>query len=209
MKAGHAMDRRNFLRGTGIALAIPFLESQGNQAALAANKSDSNPRRLVCIGNHLGFWPDGFFPTTAGEDYEMSVTLQGIEKHRRDFTVFSNLDHGISGGHSAVHNFLSGVKKTEASGFDDKNMTLDQAAAEFAGSAARYPSIVAGIGEGTNLCWTRSGVRIPPVNNPGKLFQACLSIRMLRHWKPNECVCCIARACSMLCANPPTRWAAH
>lgn len=127
---------------------------------------------MVCVGNHLGFWPGGFFPTTSGEDYKMSQTLKGIEKHRKDFTVFSNLDHGISGGHSAVHNFLSGVKKTEASGFDAKNMTIDQAAAEFAGSAARYPSIVAGIGEGTNLCWTRSGVRIPPVNNPGKLFQA-------------------------------------
>jgi hypothetical protein len=51
-------------------------------------------------------------------------------------------------------------------------MTLDQAAAEFVGSAARYPSIVAGLENGTNLSWNRAGVRIPPVNNPAKLFQA-------------------------------------
>jgi hypothetical protein len=101
-----AVDRRRFLHGTGVALALPFLESR---TARAEEKTDANPRRLVCIGNHLGFWPDGFFPKTAGEDYEMSLTLRGIEKHRQDFTVFSNLDHGISGGHAAVHNFLSGV----------------------------------------------------------------------------------------------------
>ena len=166
------LDRRNLLRGTGVALSLPLLESRRGVAAGGDAQHDARPRRLACIGTHLGFWPDGFFPATTGKDYEMSLTLKGIEKHRREFTVFSNLDHGISGGHSAVHSFLSGVKKTEASGFDAKNMTIDQAAAEFVGSASRFPSIVAGIGEGTDLSWTRAGVRVPPINNPGKLFQA-------------------------------------
>ena len=164
------MERRHFLRGLGVTIAIPTLESL--PSGLLEAREARHPKRLVCIGNHLGFWPSGFFPATGGENYEMSTTLKTIEDHRRDFSVFSNLDHGISGGHGAVHNFLSGVKKTEASGFGAKNMTLDQAAAEFAGSSARYPSIVAGLGEGTSMCWTRSGVRIPPVNNPATLFKA-------------------------------------
>lgn len=166
----HTINRRNVLRGLGITLALPALESLNTGISRAA-KADS-PKRLLCVGSHLGFNPDVFFPQQAGEDYEMSPTLKGIDKHRDDFTVFSNLDHDVSGGHSAVHSFLSGVKKSEAGGFGAKNMTLDQAAAEFVGSAARYPSIVAGLGGGTNLCWTRSGVRIPPVSNPAKLFQA-------------------------------------
>jgi len=74
--------------------------------------------------------------------------------------------------HSEVHSIHSGVKKSEAAGFGAKNMTLDQAAAEHVGSASRYPSIVAGLKDGTDLSWTRSGVRIPPINNPAKLFQA-------------------------------------
>lgn len=167
-KTNQYIDRRHFLRGLGITLALPSLESFGGAAAA----QEVSPKKLFCIGNHLGFWPDGFFPKSAGKDYEMSPTLKGLERHRDDLTVFSNLDHGVSGGHSAVHSFLSGVKKSEASGFGTKNMTIDQAAAEFSGSTARYPSIVAGIGEGTSMCWTRAGVRIPPVNNPGKLFQA-------------------------------------
>ncbi|MEM1295873.1 MAG: DUF1552 domain-containing protein, partial [Verrucomicrobiota bacterium] len=122
----HHPDRRHFLRGLGVTLALPAMESLHSVArATEAPRS----RKLLCVGSHLGLWPEGFFPKTAGEDYEMSLTLKGIESHRNDFTVFSHLDHNSSGGHSGVHNFLSGVKKSEASGFGAKNMTLDQAAA--------------------------------------------------------------------------------
>lgn len=57
-------NRRRFLQGVGIALALPKLES------FAAAATDSAPpRRLVCVGKHLGFYPGNFFPKTAGEDY--------------------------------------------------------------------------------------------------------------------------------------------
>lgn len=169
-QAPYTLNRRNVLRGLGITIALPALESLNTGITRA--EEEAQPKRLVCMGNHLGFYPGYFFPTNEGVDYEMSATLKPLEKHRKDFTVFSNLDHDVNGGHAAVHSFLSGVKKTEASGFGSKNMTLDQAAAEFVGSSARYPSIVAGLGGGTNMCWTRSGVCIPPVNNPATLFKA-------------------------------------
>mgnify|MGYP002043004570 CR=1 FL=1 len=98
--------------------------------------------------------------------------LEQLQEHRDDFTVFSNLDDGMTGGHTGVKAFLSGIRKDESSGFPDKNMTIDQVAAEHVGSATRFPSITAGLGNGTDLCWTRSGVRIPPVNNPARLFEA-------------------------------------
>ncbi|MDG2168276.1 MAG: DUF1552 domain-containing protein [Opitutales bacterium] len=164
------LSRRHFLRGVGLSLALPAFDSL-TTGSLAASLNH-RPRRMICVGNHLGFWPGGFFPKTSGLDYETSLTLGAIDHHRKDFTVFSNLDHELNGGHKAVHAFLSGVKKSEASGFAEKNMTVDQAAAEFAGNAARFPSITAGLGGGTDMCWTRSGVRIPPVSNPSRLFQA-------------------------------------
>ena len=164
------LSRRHFLRGLGFALALPAFESL-NTGSLSASLN-KQPRKMVCVGSHLGFWPGGFFPKNAGLDYETSLTLGAIDEHRRDFTVFSHLDHDLNGGHKAVHGFLSGVKKSEASGFAEKNMTIDQAAAEFVGSAARYPSITAGLAGGTDMCWTRSGVNIPPVNSPARLFEA-------------------------------------
>ncbi len=165
-------DRRRFLQGTGVALALPFLKSHFQLAACASEVKDADPRRLICIGNHLGFWPGGFFPTAAGHDYAISQTLAPLQAHRGDFTVFSHLDHGAKGGHGAVHSFLTGVKKEESAGFPEKNISIDQVAAEHVGSATRYPSITAGIGEGTNMCWNRAGVHLPPVDNPARLFEA-------------------------------------
>ena len=79
--------------------------------------------------------------------------------HRDSLTVFSNLDHGLNGGHGAVQGFLTSIKKEEAAGFPEKNISLDQAAAEFVGSKTRFPSINTGIVHGTDMCWTRAGVQ--------------------------------------------------
>ena len=164
------IDRRHFLRGLGMALALPAFESLN--VGFAVTTPSVTPRRLICIGNHLGFWPGGFFPTAEGRDYAISQTLAPLQAHRGDFTVFSHLDHGAKGGHGAVHSFLTGVKKEESAGFPEKNISIDQVAAEHVGSATRYPSITAGIGEGTNMCWNRAGVNLPPVDNPARLFEA-------------------------------------
>ena len=164
------IDRRHFLRGLGVSLALPAFESLNAGFAAAAPKTD--PRRLICIGNHLGFWPGGFFPAEGGADYTLSKTLAPLREYRSEFTVFSHLDHGVKGGHNAVHAFLTGVKKEESPGFAEKNISIDQVAAEHVGAATRYPSITAGIGEGTDMCWNRAGVHLPPVNNPSYLFEA-------------------------------------
>ena len=98
-------------------------------------------------------------------------TLQPLETHRDDLTVFSHLDHGLNGGHKAVQGFLTSIKQEEAAGFPEKNISLDQAAAEQVGSSTRFPSINTGIVNGTDMCWTRAGVHVPPINNPATLFR--------------------------------------
>ena len=162
----YSIDRRKFLQGMGVTLALPWLES----SMMAA---PTRIKRLVCFGNHLGFYPEAFFPKNSGADFIISPTLKHIEKHRNDFTVFSNLDDGTKGGHAGVHAFLSGgIRKEMAAGFPEKNITIDQVAAEHVGSATRFPSITAGIDSGTNMVWKRSGVSVPPINNPAQLFRA-------------------------------------
>ena len=161
------MNRRRFLQGTGIALSLPAFDSFA--AGLSAAKKP--PRRLVCIGNHLGFYPGNFFPTESGKDYVATSTLKPLEQHRDQLTVFSHLDHGLNGGHKAVQGFLTSIKKEEAAGFPGKNISLDQVAAEHVGSSTRFPSINTGISRGTDMCWSRAGVHIPPINNPATLFR--------------------------------------
>ncbi len=151
-----------------MALLLPALE--GIAVGTVANQKPL--RRLVCVGNHLGFYPGNFFPQATGKNYSPTSTLKPLEKHRDELTVFSHLDHGLNGGHRAVQGFLTSIRKEEADGFPTKNMSLDQAAAEHVGSDTRFPSVNAGIVNGTDMCWTRAGVHVPPVNNPSTLFRA-------------------------------------
>ena len=161
------LNRRRFLQGTGIALSLPVFESFAADTAT----SDESPRRLVCVGNHLGYYPGNFFPKDAGKDYTPTSTLKPLEPHRDDLTVFSHLDHGLNGGHKGVQGFLNSIKKEEAAGFPEKNISLDQVAAEHVGSSTRFASINTGIEGGTDMCWTRAGVHVPPINNPATLFR--------------------------------------
>lgn len=168
MNHSHTLHRRNFLCGAGAALALPLLDS----SVYAASRSQNDhPRRLVCVGNHLGFYPGNFFPQAAGKDYVPTSTLKPLETHRNDLTVFSHLDHELNGGHKAVQGFLTSIRKEEEAGFPQKNISLDQAAAEHVGSSTRFPSINTGIEGGTDMCWTRAGVHVPPINNPARLFR--------------------------------------
>lgn len=131
--------------------------------------------RMVCVGNSFGMYPKKFFPSETGANYQMTHLLSPIEKHRNDFTVFSHLDHDIKGGHFSVHSFLTGVKMGDAKGMPEGNISIDQRAAEHIGAATRFPSLTIGSEDGLHggchMCWTRTGVRVPPIQGPRELFR--------------------------------------
>ncbi len=167
-------ERRSFLTAAGVCIALPALESL--RCVSAAEKSREVPRRMVCIGNEFGMYPGAFWPKTAGGDFEMTTLLKPLEAHRRDFTLFSHLDHGLKGGHFAVHTFLTGVKAADARGMPNGGISLDQRAAEFVGSRTRFPALTIGSADGLHggcqISWTRSGTRVPPIPGPRELFRA-------------------------------------
>lgn len=178
------VNRRYFLRATGVTLALPLLESMSSRvlgAGLAVASKEgtpigaARPRRMVCVGNMFGFYPPEFFPKQTGRDYELPALLQPLAPHRADFTVYSGLDHGVKGGHYAIHSFLSGVRTVDAKSMPEGNISLDQRAAETIGGATRFASLTIGPEDGTNdgcqMSWTRSGTRVPPIPGPRQLFQ--------------------------------------
>lgn len=176
--------RRFFLRATGVSLALPLLESLGGRVfaqnsavvSFAGKAADADrPMRMVCIGNLLGFYPPAFFPEKTGADYELPESIESLEPHRKDFTLYSGLDHGVKGGHFAMSSFLSGVRTADTKGMPEGNITLDQRAAETMGGATRFPSLTLGSEEGIHggclMSWTRSGTRVPPISTPRELFR--------------------------------------
>jgi hypothetical protein len=131
-------------------------------------------RRFVAVGNLLGYQAKHFFPATTGAAYEQTTLLKPLWDVRRHLTIYRGLDHGIKGGHFAVHTFLSGVLNSEAQNRPLGNVTLDQFMADEIGHQTRFPSLTVGseggIHGGCQLAWTKSGVRVPPITGPAELF---------------------------------------
>ena len=165
------LSRRAFLRGTGIALTLPFLDAMLPVFGAAAAAS-ATPRRMVCIETNMGILPQFFFPEQPGHDYALSPYLARLAAHRRQMTVLSGVSHpGVTGAHAAERCFLTGTPHPERGGFRNW-VSLDQFAAERIGNRTRHPSLVLAMSnEGATLSYTRSGAPIPAEKSPKKLFQ--------------------------------------
>jgi hypothetical protein len=93
---------------------------------------------------------DAFFPTETGLDAPLPENLSTFESLREKFTIFSNLDHDINGGHATTHAFLSGVRTQESATMPDGNVTLDQFLGEANAGKTRFP--VLNTSTGSNKC---------------------------------------------------------
>lgn len=177
--APRPLSRRTFLRGTGVAVALPLLDAM--TPARAVDKRDV-PRRMVCVETNMGILPQFFFPEKSGADYPLPPYLERLAKYRDQFTVFSGVSHpGVTGGHAAEKCFLTGTPHPERGGFRNW-VSLDQYAAEQIGNRTRHPSLVLHVGnEGQTLSYTRSGAPIPPERSARKLFE-----KLFVQGKPSE-----------------------
>jgi BMFP domain-containing protein YqiC len=170
---GRALARRSFLRASGVALALPLLDSMRPAFARSPKPADA-PRRFLGVCNNLGLLPDHFFPAKGGRDYEPSTYLKLLAKHRKDFTVFSGVSHpDVDGGHPADICFLTAAPHPSSGGFRN-TISLDQYVAERIGVRTRFPSITLGVntnGGTRSLSWTGSGVPIPCEEKPSAVFR--------------------------------------
>jgi hypothetical protein len=162
----NALSRRKFLRGAGVALALPMLEAM-RPVRLRAAASDGPPARIVAINIPLGFISENFFPQQTGRGYTTSKYLQPGEALRDRFTVFSGTSHpGVDGGHSAEKSFLTAAPSPGARTFKN-TISLDQLLAETTGDRTRFASLT--LGE-KSLSWSANGVGIPAEASPADTF---------------------------------------
>ena len=165
----HPLSRRAFLKASGIAMALPMLESMHPALAGAAPEP---PRRLVFICTTLGLHPASFWPETPGADYESTEYLDLLKNHRRDFTLFSGLAHEDQSGrqpHNSEMTWLTSARGPGLDGFRN-TISVDQYAAESLGHATRFPSVVLGSNSAQSQSYTGGGVMIPAETSPANLF---------------------------------------
>ena len=183
-----SLDRRRFLRGAGVALALPWFESFAGAASPAASQAVKR-KRLACF-----YMPDGvpmplekdpsfkdwsWFPHGSGKDYTFTKCMETLEPLRDELTVFSGLSHPAVRrvhGHSNADQFLTGAD-TGADGDYQNSISLDQVFAAEAGKHTRHASLVMSTDGGTGsprgaqtMSYNRSGRPIPAEHKPKRLF---------------------------------------
>ena len=160
--------RRRFLRGVGGSiLALPLLEANSATGAFVS------PKRITATGIFYGFVPGNFHPQETGKDFQTPLLLKPLESHRDDYTVFSGLDHNLSGGHNATKFFLSGIPTNHSKGYAEANISIDQKAANFVGGQTRYSSLSLDSDRGNEhtLSWTGNGNNVQPIRSLETLYQ--------------------------------------
>ncbi len=166
------INRRRFLRGAGVTLALPLLESA--RPAFARENDSQTPQRMLLISNNLGVLPKQFVPEQTGRDYGLSPYLADLAEFRDDFTVISGLSHpDVEGGHSTENCFLTAVRGPTRSGFRN-TISLDQFAAERLGPVTRFLTLNLGVNidkANRSLSWTRDGVLLPAEDSAPALFR--------------------------------------
>ena len=162
------LDRRSFLRGTGVAMALPMLDAMSNKAN-SAPKHASSKRRMVSICTYLGMHTPYLYPQQTGRNYQLTPYLEPMKELRDDFTIFSGLSHpAVDGGHGTIQSFLTAAPHPTASSFKN-TISLDQYAVEKMSDDTRFGYLSVGTTTG-GLSWTRDGVQIPAETRPSRLF---------------------------------------
>ena len=163
------MNRRTFLRASGVAIGLPFLDAMVPASAAEAKKVLHAPKRMVLVGRPLGMYAPNFFPEQVGANYTPSRYLKVLEAYRKDFTVFSGMSHRYSSGHFAEVGIFTGVHPDFIRPSEIRNsISLDQEAASHIGSETRFPVLNLG---GGDVTWNRRGVRVPAQQHATRVFR--------------------------------------
>jgi hypothetical protein len=183
------LSRRTFLRGAGVTVALPFLESMVPAQTPLRNTAAVPKTRLGCFYVPHGATMYKWTPTGEGKDFQFSETLSPLEKYRDRLCVISNLAHQAARGADAGAEHARSAAIFLSGGQPQKNsvrvgVTVDQIAAEHIGQDTPLPSIElaiedvslsCGAGYGcayfNTIAWRTPTVPLPMENSPQVVFE--------------------------------------
>src|SRR5688572_28727036 len=185
------LSRRTFLRGAGVALALPFLESMLPAAARAGQAAAAaRPTRFGAIYFPHGAIMPKWTPATEGANFELSEILQPLKAFQSRINVISDLECALAygSGASANHNrsaaaFLSAAF-AKVGARPELGITADQVIARKIGQDTPLPSLELMIEEASLNCgdglscsyrdtisWQGPNSPLPMENNPQVIFE--------------------------------------
>ncbi len=199
-----SLSRRRFLRGLGACMALPAFESLRPFGLLAAETKAAEKMAASATGAPLRmafvYFPNGaiqpnWWPKGEGKDFELSRTMQPLERVKNQLQILGGMDHvnatpgpDGAGDHArASGTFLTGVRVKKTAGADIHcGISIDQVAAQQVGHLTRFPSLeltcdaVRKSGNCDsgyscayqyNLSWRSPNTPVAPEPNPRLLFE--------------------------------------
>jgi hypothetical protein len=169
------LSRRTFLRGTGVTIALPFLEAMlPAQTPLRSTAANVKSRFTAMFFPH-GMAPGYWVPKKEGSGFEFTPVMMPLEPLRDRTVILSGLHcrsaeppPGVTGAdHWVAAAFLCANKPKKTAGADVYNgTTIDQLIAQKIGQDTLLPSLQMGIddpqgssstcGEGYSCAYTNS-----------------------------------------------------
>lgn len=205
------VNRRHFLRGLGVCLALPTFESIAPLRALAAALPEAAttptgaPLRMAFLYVPNGVNKRQWKPTGTGTEYELGKSLEPLAPFRDDFQIVSKLEQKNgwagpdgAGDHARANaSILTGARPKKTAGADIRvGVSVDQIAAKHLGNLTRFPSLELscdGVRKSGscdsgyscayqfNLSWRSETTPVPPESNPRLVFE-----RLFGSGKPGE-----------------------
>ena len=187
------VSRRMFLRGVGVTMALPWLESVPVWGADPAAKSES-PKRFAALFMGCGVNPDHWWAKGSGTDMELGKSLEPLAKLKAKLNVVNGLFNksatgvGIHPGQTG--NILSGAslqKGAELRG----GISVDQVLADHFKDQTEQPSLVLGCEQPTtgyhetnfsmayssHISWQNATSPVPMEAYPSLAFDALFDNR--------------------------------
>ena len=184
------IDRRTMLRGTGAAIALPFLDSMawGGEKEAAARAAKNRfctffvPFGVTGVpeGHRHEMW--NWLPEERADgSYHFREVMKSLNPLKDRVTIVQGLHHlGEAGGHGSGDGFLTG---TSVGGPGAKNtVSVDQIYADKVGDQTRFSSLVLGLDGGIGapsrsktLSYSLDGTPLPARTNVRHIFDQMFS----------------------------------
>jgi hypothetical protein len=184
------LSRRTFLRGTGVAMALPLLESMVPAGTAWGQTAAAPKTRFGAIYFPHGAIMPKWTPAGNGPDFELTEILQPLKAYKDRMVVVSGLSHALAYGSGATanHNRSTAAYLTGASAKvgaqPSLGVSVDQMAAQKIGQGTPIPSLELMVEEPSVNCgdglscayrdtmaWQGPSSPLPMENNPQVVFE--------------------------------------
>lgn len=142
----HLLSRRTFLRGVGVSMALPWLESVSHWGLAGDRTNDAQPPvRLAVLFSGNGFHGREWWARGDGANMELGQVLQPLADFRRKMLFIDGL-YNAEAQKGNIHssqtgNLLSGAPLA-AGGEIRSGTSVDQVIAQRHGAQTKIPSLV-------------------------------------------------------------------